>query len=85
LVWFFKLTPDYVDSMPEEEAEILWQAITRIEAEQMLIQMKLADFPHMKKEARENFQRRMWLKAYPDSQESRPLSFQELDGILNGK
>ena len=70
--------------MPEENVELLWQAITRIEAEQVLLKMKLADYPNMKQPARENFHRRMYIKAYPESQEAKPISFQELNGMLNG-
>lgn len=70
--------------MPQEDFEMLWQALPRIEAEQMLVQMKLADYPHMKKEAREIFHRRTYIRAFPDSQEAKPLSFKELSGVLNG-
>lgn len=70
--------------MLDEDVENLWQAITRIEAEQMLLQMKIADYSHMTKSAKETFHKKMWIKAYPDSQEAKPISFKELEVMLGG-
>lgn len=45
--------------------EMLWQSITMIESQDMLIAMKTADFPHLKKENRSRVHKSIYKNAFP--------------------
>ena len=46
-----------------------WEAITMIEAQNLLMEMKVGDFPNMKKEDRGRLHRSLYKQAYPESAE----------------
>jgi hypothetical protein len=50
-----------------ELADVLWLAITQIEAQQTLLEMRLMDHPNSKQSARESWHREMHRLAYPKS------------------
>jgi len=43
----------------------LWEAITQIEAEQVLIQLQVESWPHMKQSSRDKWHRQLSKQAYP--------------------
>jgi len=57
-----------------------WEAITAIESQELLLQLRVADWPSMKKKDRASFHRRMHRMAYPktDSDRTKPISTKEL-------
>lgn len=59
--------------MENLDADILqeyWLAITAIEAQEALVHMQVADYPHLKKDNRRQAHRRMHSLAHPDFEES---------------
>ena len=42
------LTPELIDEMSVIEFDQYWQSITKIEAQEMLIEFTIADYPHLK-------------------------------------
>jgi hypothetical protein len=61
-----------------------WNAITAIEAQEMLVEMTLHDWPKMKKNSRTELHRKIHKQAYPYL-EARTITPQELARMLNGK
>jgi hypothetical protein len=55
--------------MPADEIESLWQAITQIEAQEMLKQFQIADYPHLKARDKSRVHKDMHKLAYPHAQE----------------
>lgn len=51
--------------MPADEFNGLWEAITVIEAQEILTQLRVQDWPNMKKNDRSKFHRQLMNKAYP--------------------
>lgn len=51
--------------MPATDFNDLWEAITVIEAQEILTQLRIADWPNMKKSERTTFHRKLISKAYP--------------------
>lgn len=50
--------------------EGLWQAITQIEAQGLLLELTVEDYPWMKKDARRKLHREWHRKAYPRTHEN---------------
>lgn len=71
--------------MTNQDFEQFWQAITVIEAQEMLIGIKVADFPHYKKPQREKLSRELHKQAYPREYENRKsITAKELGALING-
>jgi hypothetical protein len=47
------------------EFDSLWESITQIEAQQVLIQLQIESWPHMKQQARDKWHRKLNQQAYP--------------------
>lgn len=60
----------------------LWLAIDVIEAEEVLMQMKIADWPNMGRSQRSQFHRKIYKRANPFG--GKTVSIQEAMGIING-
>ncbi len=48
-----------------------WHAITRIEAQDTLVALKVADFPNLQKGDRESYHKEIFGKAYPSPKRGR--------------
>jgi hypothetical protein len=68
--------------------EAYWKAITVIEAQDTLMQLRTHDWPNMKKADRKKFHRKMHEMAYPQVHDDEPLTTEQLAarirGALNG-
>lgn len=64
---------------------MFYNAITQIEAQEALLQMSIADFPHLsKKEERKKRHKAMHKIAFPDNHGKKsPLSLDNFAGYLN--
>ena len=63
-----------------------WQAMTVIDAQDMIMKMRIQDWPHMKQEKRSEYHRQLFRLAYPATEEQ-TISFDQLakmqkDGVL---
>lgn len=67
---FYGWTDKYIRSLDWMVGEDYWHAITMIEAQEALIQMRIADYPHLKKRDREKMHRSMHDVAYPRNRDS---------------
>jgi len=74
--------------MDADTAEMYWKSIDTIEARDMIMQMKLMDFPHMKDGKRKELHKTMFKIAYPKHEEDRitekPRSTEEFATLLKG-
>lgn len=87
---FYCIGLEEVNNLDPEDAEGLWLAITQIEAQDLLMQLRVADYPHMKDGGRSRIHREWHKLAYPRTQERlNSLSTKEfaehLRGLFNGK
>jgi len=64
---FYGWTPADIDSLDIDTADRYWRAITVIEAQDILLQLRIADWPYLKKNPRSSFHRQMHKLAYPDT------------------
>lgn len=53
--------------MPAEELHDLWQAITVIEAQEMLKEIQVSHYPHTTKSSQGRLRKSLIKKAYPES------------------
>lgn len=73
------------ESISIDEAEIYWQAITIIEAQDKLSRLTDSDWPRMKTGAREKLHKRLYRQAYPSIfRETQQVSNEDLARILKG-
>lgn len=70
--------------MTMEDAESYWQAITVIEAQELLLQSRVASYPHLKESDREEWHHSMHQKAYPKTHDETALTTEELAQRLKG-
>ena len=90
LAHFYGWTPDIIDNIDEDTAYKYWEAITVIEAQDTMIQMRIADYPMMKTHQRRDFHRSMVKKAYPKTfdPDRKPLTTEQLaerlGAMING-
>jgi len=71
--------------MDAEKAELAWQAITVIEAQESLVGFKVSGYPYMSKNAQEKAHRSLHRLAYPSTYERRQeVTPQQLAAILHG-
>ena len=83
---FYGMSLREVEGLTAEEDEMLWQAITVIEARDALLRLKIASFPHMKRAHQEKIHRELHKAAYPWNYEAkREITFEQLAAILNGR
>lgn len=48
-----------LDNLPVDEFEVYWDQITKIEAEEMLIAITIADYPYLKSDKRNRLHNRL--------------------------
>jgi len=58
------------------------EAITVIEAQEMLLQMQISDYPHNKGDARRSFHKKIFNLAYPNNKESKILKSEDIALLL---
>lgn len=66
ICYFYGWTPQIVEELSAEEVEKFWHLITRLEAQKMLENFTLADWPNMKKDKRASLHRKLHDMAYPE-------------------
>lgn len=73
--------------MPADIFNEFWEAITVIEARQMLTQMTVADYPNLKKPDREKLHRQIYELAHPSifSNSKEETADMERVGMLLGR
>tara|TARA_B100000214_G_C23925464_1_gene608136 strand:- start:817 stop:1083 length:267 start_codon:yes stop_codon:yes gene_type:complete len=53
------VTPESLDEMSVIEFDQYWQSITKIEAQEMLLEFTIADYPHLKPNRRREVYRKL--------------------------
>ncbi len=77
--------------MDADTMEMYWLGITMIEAQDVLIQLNISDYPNMKSESRKKFHRNMHEMAYPQvHSDLTPIynleeAAQMMGALINGK
>lgn len=67
------------------EAEQYWKAIPILEAQELLVNLKVQDFPHMKSGPRQRLYRELQIKANPrEFRDFKPITPEEMKRVLNG-
>ncbi len=61
-----------------------WEAITQIEAQDVLIKLKLADYPHMKQHVRESMFNKFNAMAYPNEWQKTYTTIEDVMRQING-
>lgn len=90
LARFYGWTPDVIDKLDSITCVTYWEAITVIDAQETLINMRVADHPTLKSSARTKFHRSIIKRAYPktfdpnEKQISTTEFAERLGVILNG-
>lgn len=77
LAWFYKWSPQVIKDMPLDEAYDFFEAISVIEAQQTLLELRVSDWPYMKKDARSRWHRSLHKTAYPATHKN-PVSTEKL-------
>jgi hypothetical protein len=84
-VRFYGLTPDEVWALPAEDEEMLWQAITVVEAQETLVQLQVASYAHMKPDDQRKLHRKLHEMAFPTVYE-KPVALtpEQMAKLLHG-
>ena len=75
LCYFYGWAPCVVEGLDCEQVETYWQLITRLEVQDMLMQLTISDWPNMKNEKRSSVHRKLFRDAYPEN--NKPISLDE--------
>lgn len=67
--------------MDAEMANMLWEAMTVINAQEMLVDMNISAYPHMKEGAMKKYHRDLYRLAYPAQQQKR-MTMEDLKKAL---
>lgn len=83
---FYSISPTEVEFLPYYKLNQLWEMITMIEAQNLLGQLVLFDWPNMDKNKREKAHKKLYKLAYPSTfnKESKELTPETLAKILRG-
>lgn len=82
---FYNIGPGQLDNMPVDEFEIYWQQITKLEAQEMLLAMTVADYPQLKGNQRAQLYSK--IKSHADDFKKKLVSTEDIAralGALNG-
>jgi hypothetical protein len=72
-------------SLTAEAEEMLWQAITEIEAQEVLVAIQVSAYPDLPKTDKERVHRAFHKQAYPHTHEARTsISIEQLAAVING-
>lgn len=84
--WFYGIRPWEFGKLLKSEVAEAWLAMTQIEAQQMLNQVRVTMFPHMKNEARRNSHKELMKLGYPEKfeNENKPLTLDQITARLGG-
>lgn len=75
-----------IESLSADVEEMLWQAITVIEAQQALVSLQIASYPHMKKSSQERVHREFNRLAYQWNRgEKRTITVEQMAALINGR
>ena len=87
VVRFYGIDPDRVLDIDNETVIKLSMAIEAIQAQETIAQLKVADWPNLKKEARNKLFRDLNKLANPCTivREQKPLTTADLAALLNGR
>jgi hypothetical protein len=76
-------TLDGLSKLPKRTLDVMWEAITIIEAQDQLALLSALDWPNMKKQKRQELHRDLHRKAYPSSlREKNYVSIDDLKKIV---
>ena len=78
---YYGWKPDYIDALDCDTFFTYNKAIEAIEAQDILLRLKVADWPNMKQGDRDKFFKEIRKKAYP-LEKPTVLKFDELDSLL---
>lgn len=78
MAWFYGWTPEVVGSLASSEVEFHWLAMTQIEAEQSILQIKINAFPNMTKANREKLLGELRQHMSYVDNNSKPVTLEEL-------
>ena len=85
LMRFYGLGLDEAWNLECEAAEMLWKAITVIEAQDALTQVQIVSYPESTKQSQDNFHRSMHKMAFPDIYEKPVvITADQMASLLNG-
>lgn len=73
---YYSLTPDYVENMPAPLAQEYWLAIDMLEAQEMLLKLKVSDYPNLKQQDRSRLHESLVTQAYFESPK-KPMTTKE--------
>jgi hypothetical protein len=65
---FYGWTNNEIESLDCVDFAAYLEAITVLEAQEILLQMRIQDHPHQDESARRSFHRDVWRKAYPNQE-----------------
>lgn len=86
LCHFYGWSIEYVLELSVDLAELMIDAATKIEAHNMLINMRVADFPYLKKESRTRTYKEVLKRAsFNESVNEEPMTHERLAKFLGGK
>lgn len=82
---FYGLSFQDVLNLPVVSAEMLLEQIESVRAKETLLALKIADYPHLKKEARTKWARELHKVAYPGSDDrQKPVTTADLARLMGG-
>lgn len=70
--------------MPAYELEVYWLAITKIEAQEIMVGLNLESYPHMKRKAQSDFANKIDRLANPEKFKPRELDWKDLGSLIEG-
>lgn len=80
---FYGWTLEYVKGLPIDEFNKAWDAITVIEAQDMLVKMSIAEYPNLDGKNKSARHKKIYKLAYPNTFKKRKvLSTKDLAGML---
>lgn len=85
---FYGWTDEYIGKMPLAKAKLYYEAIDTITHEEMLFDLTVNDYPHMKKEGRKkvyNAVKKAVNKHIPKEQVTASELSKTISGMMNGK
>ena len=72
----------WIDELDTNTYELLYKAIEPLEAQELLVSMKVSDWPNIKKEDRQKIHRSVYRSAYKTSQE-KVVTTEDFAAIIN--
>lgn len=70
--------------MTVKQFNIYVESMGKIEAHEMLMDMKIQEYPNMKMDAKNRLHRKLYNQAYPFSESNKPLSAEQVFSMMKG-